>query len=233
MAASDAPSTTRLHRAGSPGERWWFAVLLIPTLLTAVVILTQGETIEADLESETVAALREAGLANTRVDMSGRRVTLLVPTGENVDRAVAVAEEIEGVGDVTGERVAASAAEAKACANLQNKIDGVADGRGIQFGGSGTTVSAAGRVAVKAIADLLVRCPSALVTAEGHVDASVLDGSTVSLRRAEAVKRALQDEGVKSSRIKVQGFGDTFPLAKESSAAAAALNNRVAVTVGD
>lgn len=233
MTSSNASSKARLHRAANPGERWWFALLLVPALLTTVVVMTRGEAIEAELEQSAVEALREAGLAGTEVSMSGRRATVLVPTGEDIEAAVAVTEGVAGIAGVSSTRVAATAAEAKACEGLQTKIDAVADGRGVAFAGSGRAMTGAGRAAVTSIATLLKRCPSAGVTAEGHVDATVIDGSTVSLRRAEVVKEALVAEGIKASRIKVQGFGDTFPLVNKSSAASAAANNRVAVTVGD
>ena len=126
---SNDGSRTRLYRASTPGERWWFAFLLVPALLTALFVVMRGDVVESELREQALAALHEAGLANTQVEMAGRNATLLVPTGESGDAAVQVARAVEGMGDVSVEHVARNAREARACDGLQRKIDRVTDGK--------------------------------------------------------------------------------------------------------
>lgn len=220
-----------LYRERGPGERWWFGLLLIPALLTTVVVYTQGEAIESDLAQDAVDRVRSAGLARTTVQMSGRNATLLVPTGENENAALKAVGQVEGIGDIRVENVAANAREARACDELQTKVDRALGGRGIAFAGASTRLTGAGLSAVRAVGKVLAACPSADVVAEGHTDPSVLNGGKVSLSRAEAVRRALARSGVPMARIDVKGFGSTYPVTAGGSNADRARNNRVAVTV--
>jgi outer membrane protein OmpA-like peptidoglycan-associated protein len=231
--ASTLDSPRKRWYRGGPGERWWFAAVLIPGALTAVVVATQGSSIESDLQTRVEASLEAAGMTGVEVEMSGRSVHLTVPTGQNEEKAVDTASAVEGVGAVDAERVAASAAEARACEDLQAKIDKVTETRGVLFPGGSASLSGTAASQVSAIAKLLVKCPSVAVTVDGHADASVLDKSAVSLRRAEAVRGALTRGGVKSSRIETNGYGDTFPIARDDTAAARAANNRVVITVAE
>ena len=75
-------------------------------------------------------------------------------------------------------------------------------------------------------------CPAAQVSVEGYVDSTIIGGSTLSLRRAEAVKAALVKAGVKAGRIQTQGFGDSYPAASNDTAQGRALNNRVELSGG-
>jgi outer membrane protein OmpA-like peptidoglycan-associated protein len=229
MARAVDGSKTRLYRASTPGERWWFAFLLVPTLLTVLFVTTRGDAVEAELEQQALVALQEAGLVATQVEMAGRNATLLVPTGESSDLAVQAVGTVDGIGRVSAEHVARSAREARACERLQQKVDAAADGNGIIFAGASTTLASPGTT--QAIAKLLVRCPSATVVAEGHTDASVVGGATISLRRAEAVRNALVKAGVQAERVTAKGFGDTYPASAKDTPAGRALNNRVVVTV--
>jgi outer membrane protein OmpA-like peptidoglycan-associated protein len=231
VAPSEGGPRKKLYRAGGPGERWWFAVLLVPALLTALAVYSSGPAIESELEKETVAALAAAGLTGTAVEMHGRNVTVRVPTGQSQSKAQQAAEAVTGIGNVDIERVARNAAEARACEGLQAKMDDATRGRGIGFDGSSTSLAGASATAVHTIARLLVRCPSAAVAANGYTDGSVLNGSTVSLRRAEAVRNALLRGGVKPARVDAKGFGDTFPVTDDDSPAGRAANNRVTITL--
>jgi outer membrane protein OmpA-like peptidoglycan-associated protein len=231
VAPADGSPRRKLYREGSPGERWWFALLLVPASLTALAVYLGGGSVEAELQQQTAASLQAAGLTGVTVDMHGRNATLNVPTGQNEATAKTAAESIAGLGDIEVKHVARNAAEARACEDLQTKIDSATGGRGVRFEGSSTSLSGAGAASVHAIAKLLVRCPSADVVANGYTDGSVLNGSTVSLRRAETVRKALVRDGVKVTSVDTQGFGDSFPLSTQDSPAGRAANNRVSITL--
>lgn len=224
--STQAPRT-RLYRNGSPGERWFFALLLVPGLLTALLVYTRGEAIETELRGKAAAAVQQAGVSGVTIEMSGRRATLLVPTGQSEEQALAAAETVEGIGEVEVEHVARTAQEAAACKDLQTKIDATSRGRGVSFSGSSIGMTGPGATAVRAVAKLLVLCPAASVAVEGYVDATVLDGGSVSLKRAKAVRAALIRGGVAGDRVQAKGFGDSYPLSPDDPN----LNNRVAIVV--
>ncbi len=64
------------------------------------------------------------------------------------------------------------------------------------------------------------------VVIEGHADADEAAG--VDLERAEVVKSVLVTMGVEEERLRVQGFGDSKPLARNGSAFGRSLNRRAA-----
>jgi outer membrane protein OmpA-like peptidoglycan-associated protein len=233
MARAIVPPRRRLYRRSNPGERWWFALLLMPALLTALWVYTRGDAIEAQLQGDVQASLEAEGLTGTSVEMNGRSALVRVPTGVSQAVVEEAAASVDGVADVRVEHVVRNAAEARACDDLQTKIENAYRNGGIRFAGSTTVVSGSAAVAVEAVANLLVRCPAASVTVEGHTDGSVLNAAIVSLRRAEAVRDVLVREGVQAYRIRPNGYGDSFPLTDADTAAGRAANNRVTITLAE
>ncbi len=231
VAPSAGSARQKLYRTSGPGERWWFALLLLPASLTALLVYTSGGSIENKLQHETLVALETAGVAGTTVQVAGRTATVRVPTGQNEQKALAAAETVIGLGGVEVQHVARNAAEERACNELSAKLETLVGARGIGFDGSATGLSRAGAAVVHKVARLLVRCPSAEVTVNGYTDGSVLSGSNVSLRRAEAVRRMLVGDGVKPARIQTRGYGDSFPVSQKDTAAGRTANNRVTITL--
>ena len=232
MARPVVPPRRRLYRRSSPGERWWFALLLLPALLTAAVVYARGGAIESQLQGDVEGSLESAGLTGVTVEMNGRNAVVHVPTGMSQAVVADAAQKVDGVADVEVEHLR-NGSEARACADLQTKIEGASRTGGIQFAGSSTAVSGSSAATVVAVAKLLMRCPSAAVTVDGHTDGSVLNGAIVSLRRAEAVRDALVQDGVQAYRISTKGYGDTFPLTAANTPAGRAANNRVTITLAE
>ena len=84
---------------------------------------------------------------------------------------------------------------------------------------------------INRVAQVLVQYPETRIRVAGHTDS---DGSEafnqdLSVRRAENVRNALVAQGVAASRITTIGFGETQPIADNSTAAGKQLNRRVIV----
>jgi outer membrane protein OmpA-like peptidoglycan-associated protein len=85
------------------------------------------------------------------------------------------------------------------------------------------------------LADVLVRCPSVKLEVSGHTDTVGIDNNNFALswRRAEAVRGALEREGVAADRLAPVGYGPRDPLPLPKSVAVRdskeqnALNRRV------
>lgn len=79
------------------------------------------------------------------------------------------------------------------------------------------------------IVDKLAKDPSLVVRVEGHTDAigNAARNQTLSLNRAISVKRILVGSGVAESRISIEGFGSSKPIADNNSEEGRAQNRRV------
>ena len=79
------------------------------------------------------------------------------------------------------------------------------------------------------VADILMRDTTLRLRIEGYTDSEGPDAREIklSLRRAQAVARYLQIQGIPASRLDVQGFGKTKPIAPNDSPEGMARNRRV------
>lgn len=73
-------------------------------------------------------------------------------------------------------------------------------------------------------------CPGAL-RIEGHTDdvGKAANNTALSLRRAEAVRAALIARGISADRLVAQGFGDSKPVASNTTADGRARNRRIEI----
>jgi len=72
-----------------------------------------------------------------------------------------------------------------------------------------------------------------IIEIEGHTDdiGSERENFLVSLERAQSVRQVLIDGGVSSERVVVRGFGETRPIADNSTDEGRAENRRIEVRV--
>jgi OOP family OmpA-OmpF porin len=85
------------------------------------------------------------------------------------------------------------------------------------------------------LVEYLKNHPQTMVKIEGHTDSrgSAAYNEELSQRRAAAVSDFLVSNGIEQQRITVQGMGENFPVATNSTAAGRQQNRRVDVTVID
>jgi len=86
---------------------------------------------------------------------------------------------------------------------------------------------------INRVAQVLIQYPETRIRVAGHTDS---DGSEafnqdLSVRRADNVRNALVGQGVAASRISTIGFGESQPIADNTTAAGKQLNRRVVVTI--
>ncbi|TXI27375.1 MAG: DUF4398 domain-containing protein [Nitrosomonas oligotropha] len=88
---------------------------------------------------------------------------------------------------------------------------------------------------VHKLADFLKQYPERNVLIEGHTDSTGSDSynQALSERRAHAVRMALLDSGISSSRIAARGYGESFPVASNDTAEHRQLNRRVEIILSD
>jgi len=103
----------------------------------------------------------------------------------------------------------------------------------IQFATNSYSLTSQGKVVVEEFAAFMRENPSLVVSIEGHTDNVGDPGEnlTLSKQRAEAVYQYLIDLGISSRRLSHKGFGQSQPIADNSTARGRAQNRRTVFRV--
>jgi outer membrane protein OmpA-like peptidoglycan-associated protein len=213
------------------GALFWIAMFVLPLALSAVVGYTHGPSIEDSLQADGEVALSKAGVHGVKLVMHGRSVTAEVPTGRDPNEVEQVLGAVPGIMSVETTNVYASAREARACQDIQRKIERATHQERIPFSGDTTRLTASGSRIVHAVGKLLTACGAVNVTIGGHTDSSTVKGADISLARARVIMDALRKAGVKETRMEVRGYGDQFPVAPEDTKAGRVKNQRGSIVV--
>src|SRR5699024_669150 len=136
------------------------------------------------------------GLKGVKLTVDGRSVSAGVPTGEDPAEVERVLSGVPGVMSVDTENVYRSAREARACQDIQRKIDRATHNQRIPFSGSSTRLTPAGSGMVATVGKLLTACGAVSVTVGGHTDSSTVGGADISLERARVIIDALKKAGI-------------------------------------
>jgi outer membrane protein OmpA-like peptidoglycan-associated protein len=104
---------------------------------------------------------------------------------------------------------------------------------GILFDVDKTEIRPAARESIAKAAEVLVRYPDTYITVEGHTDST---GTTeynqkLSERRADAVRDRLMRDGVPAPRIGIKGYGESDPVADNSTPEGRQSNRRVQLEI--
>jgi len=104
---------------------------------------------------------------------------------------------------------------------------------GILFDVDKTEIKHAARESIAKAAEVLVKYPDTYITVEGHTDST---GTTeynqkLSERRADAVRDRLMRDGVPASRISIKGYGESDPVADNSTPEGRQSNRRVQLEI--
>jgi outer membrane protein OmpA-like peptidoglycan-associated protein len=142
----------------------------------------------------------------------------------------------------TERRQQAEAAQKRALAALEQAGEVKQEQRGTVITLSGSVIFASGQAELLPSArNRLTEVASALsngdqdskIVVEGHTDStgSEQTNKELSLERAEAVRDELVSNGVNADRISIQGFGESRPIADNSSQSGRANNRRVEIVI--
>ena len=104
---------------------------------------------------------------------------------------------------------------------------------GVTFDVNSYVIKPAFRNTLDTVANSLQTYPDSLIDVYGHTDSTGSDSynQTLSERRAQAVSNYLTGRGVSSARIRWQGFGETAPIADNTTEQGRALNRRVEIKI--
>ena len=140
-------------------------------------------------------------------------------------------------GGVVGNRMDKQAAELEEIAETKRTADGILvnlkNDLLFETGRSDLTLGA--RNQLNELSAVLVKYPTNRIRIEGHTDDVGTDSrnSALSFQRAQAVRDVFQQNGVTSSQVQVEGFGETRPVAVNTSKSGRSQNRRVELKITD
>lgn len=106
-------------------------------------------------------------------------------------------------------------------------------GQGISFGTGNAKLATKSNTTLNRVVAIMNENPTLRIKIEGHTDNAGNDDTNMTLSedRAAAVKAYLVSKGISEDRITTEGFGETMPIANNSTSAGRAKNNRVELRV--
>ncbi|NUR93643.1 MAG: OmpA family protein [Kribbellaceae bacterium] len=198
-------------------------------------------TIAADglADASTLSPLLRAlaiGSGDASVRYDGNTVTLSgqVPdqaTKATVGRAAATAVPGAVIADQLVLPVPSKTAVSEPCRTFPSRLAEFSRVYRINFLSGTSIVNDASKPSVLKAAALLKSCTTARVEVAGHTDnlGSVASSLPLSERRAAEVKAELVRLGVAADRIVTNGYGESFPIASNATAAGRIANRRVEI----
>jgi outer membrane protein OmpA-like peptidoglycan-associated protein len=120
-------------------------------------------------------------------------------------------------------------------ANVQRNVDvlAVTFKSDVLFDVNSAALKAGGYTEINRVAQVLNQYPQTDIQIAGHTDSSGAEAynQQLSERRAMSVQNALANQGVAANRMRAIGFGESQPIADNSTEAGRQLNRRVVVTI--
>ena len=188
----------------------------------------------------------EAARARARANVAEGRAASAEGRAAVADARAMTAEQRAAAANADAAAAQASAADAQAQAALlqQQLMDLRArpTDRGslvtlgdVLFEFNRADIKATGHGELRKLAEFLKKHPDRQVLIEGHTDdiGSNAYNENLSRRRAEAVANALAALGVPSPRVTAVGYGESYPVASNTTGTNRALNRRVEVYISD
>ncbi len=201
-------------------------------LICFFCIQCHGEKIENDLKARATAQLQTAGINIDPVMLNGRDVTLRgkVPSPAIADKAVQLAADTRGVRMVHNELTVEIPPPPKPkVEEVQVELNTLIADKRVDFQTGSAVILSRSYPLLDQVAEVLKKRPESKIEIAGHTDSSGDDAMNLSLsqRRAESVRQYLIGKGLKAETLVAKGYGETRPIANNTTAAGRQENRRV------
>lgn len=200
-----------------------------PAITATPVPLTQDPSASADAEAAvTITAASMEALPLSSVTVMGPVLSSVEGTSSGAD--VASAAEVDPAADAEAQRTLEDMGAEKTPEGWVLTLPET-----VLFDYNKADILPAANDKLTEVADLLNYFDTAQIAVQGHTDS---DGDAaanmdLSLRRAQAVADALAADGVTASRMEVEGFGETEPIASNATDEGKQKNRRVEIVLAD
>lgn len=113
--------------------------------------------------------------------------------------------------------------------DCEKQVTAVLGARKINFAPSSIDIEEVSLGVIDSIVEILASCPDAQFEISGHTDSQGSDGTNAALSqgRADAVLSALLDRRIRTTKMTSKGYGETQPIADNSTEAGRAQNRRI------
>lgn len=200
--------------------------------LHAVAASAQCDTWAGKLTCPTSVNIRRIETDDAPAVLDERRDAF---TGESVGNSAAAEtpslNESAGTNVIQGTKSRGTLLDDQQCNAEFEQILGKAT---IRFQTGSAIIDAGNDMLLDELAEMASRCPGNL-TVQGHTDSrgDAAGNKALSLARATAVRDALVTRGVEADRLAARGFGESQPIADNSTLAGRAKNRRIAIIIGE
>lgn len=192
--------------------------------------------------SQETAGIQERGVAAEQAQHVATAEELTRTRAQLASERGVIADQASQLQSETERRQQAEAAQRQALDALSRVENVKQDARGTVITLSGSVIFPSGksellpsaRGKLSEVATALAQGDQASkIVVEGHTDSvgAAAMNQALSVKRAEAVRNELVAQGVSSSRVSVEGFGPSRPVADNDSPAGRANNRRVEIVV--
>lgn len=239
----EAPATWSLGK-------WWLWAILGLLILYVLMLWFRWDTIEKDIQARTNAALIDAGhdWATADLDMRGRDVLLTgtAPSEAVQQKAIKIAQSVYGVRVVESDFSVAKARlddakvqeivvnEQESINRCQDRLNQTIQGKKIEFVTGSAQLSEQSFLLLALITRVIKECEgdigdSTVIDISGHTDdvGNDVNNLELSMDRAESVRRHLVAAGVFEFMVKAVGYGESRPIATNTTEEGRAQNRRI------
>jgi outer membrane protein OmpA-like peptidoglycan-associated protein len=195
-----------------------------------------ADHIQHDLTSKTAEVLAARNISPTGLAVDGRDVTLTGYEGapEVSDGTVKLLQTVWGVRSVRTNVLHVPAAPPPVVTKQQAheaaaSITGILKLQNVEFYTASDRLTPLGQLTLNRVASVLQKYPGMPVEIAGHTDSEGVPTKNLELSRSRAatVKRYLIEKGIAGRNLTDVGFGQTRPIASNSTAAGRQQNRRV------
>ena len=208
--------------------------------LTAVYMLTD-EDLEAGFVENDAEAIGDSPTGTNDVsDISGTAIDNDVPTVEPLNNAdidaieEVLSDDLEQTITTLSRNVSSLSQRAadrlsRTAVQCAEEINDLLKETPIRFASDSFFIDQRNTAILDQIARELETCPSSAFRIEGHTDSDASESYNIFLsqNRVDAVKDALIERGVADERLDTFGYGETRPIATNTTSVGKALNRRV------
>lgn len=201
----------------------------------ALIANERGRLARAEQVIETASAERNQVLLENRDRLLAMERENLARQGEELALAQDRARAAAGVAAEQAQRAAQLQKELEELSAKQTPIGMVMTLGDVLFDVGKATLKPGAERSLDQLAEFLKKHPERKVRVEGFTDAtgSAETNQQLSRQRAQEVRTELTSRGISPDRVEAVGYGESFPIASNDSAAGRQQNRRVEIVISD